>query len=233
MAHNQRAVANGHRSNGHPNGEFEAPPSTMAAQLINNISTANKPTRPAERDDLQRLMAEISEMEKQAAESGNPEIKVQYAHKLIYVFALTVLERLTQDDPFMNIPQMVSQTSDALDIFMTTIKETPAVLDYVLRPEEILKSRGQEPVWIWLFPKILVLLGRKGCESLTEKIKDFFFVSFQVVARSPRLWNLSSSFFTYLKDCVSSTFDFYQLYEPNADKLTSSSGTPSEPRTHF
>jgi len=221
MAHIQRAVTNGNRSNGAPNGDFEAPPSTMAAQLINNISTGTKPSRPAERDDLQRLMAEIAESESQVAESVDPEVKVQHAHRLIYVFALTVLERLAADDPFMNIPQMVSQASDALDIFMTTIKDIPAVLDYTLRPEENLNSRGPEPVWIWLFPKVLVLLGRKGCETLTEKIKDFFFVSFQVVSCSPRLWNLSSSFFSYMKDCVSGKSDIAIFGEPKSNLVSS------------
>lgn len=233
MAHIQRATANGHRPNDIPHGEFEAPPSTQAAQLINNISTGNKPSRPAERDDLQRLMAEISQAENQPAENGRPEVKIQHAHKLIYVFALTVLERLATDDPFMNIPQIVSQASEALDIFMTTIKECPAVLDYVLQPGEVLRSSGSEPVWIWLFPKVLVLLGRKGCETLTEKFKDFFFISFQVVARSPRLWNLSFSFFSYLKDCVSSRFALIRLHKIRADTISSFVGKSSESRSHL
>ena len=206
MAHISRAVATNGLSHPYPppHGEFEAPSSTMAAQLINDISAVNEPLRPAERDDLQRLMAEISKSENQIVEAQSPEAKVQHAHKLIYVFALTVLDRLASDDPFLNIPQMVSQASDALEVFIIAIKETPGIFDYVLQPDEILRSRGQEPVWIWLFPKVLVLLGRNGCESLTGKIGDFFFESYQAVAQAPRLWDLSFSFFVYLKDCVSS-----------------------------
>ena len=203
MAPISRIAANGHRLDGQPNGEFEPPPSTMAAQLISSISTA-KPSRPAEQDDLQKLMSEVSALENNGTGQDNLEAKARHKHKLIYVFARAVLERLAQDDPFMNVQEVVGHAADALDIFMNTIKENPTVLGYVLAPGENLQTRRQEQLWIWLFPKVLTLLGRRGCDPLTEKIKDFFYVSFQAVARSPKLWNLSSFFFCYLKECATS-----------------------------
>jgi serine/threonine-protein kinase ATR len=233
MAPISRVTANSYGLNDLKNGGFDPPPSTMAAQLINNISTVNKPSRPAEQDDLQKLMAEVSELENNSTKLGRPEIKVQHKHKLIYVFARAVLEKLSQDDPFMNVQQMVAQASDALDIFMTTIKENPNVLDYVLEPEENLRTRGREPLWIWLFPKLLVLLGRRECETLTEKIKDFFYVSFQAVAQSPRLWNLSSFFFFYLKECATSMYNPINALAPGSDRLSSSFGPSSETRGHL
>jgi serine/threonine-protein kinase ATR len=185
-------------------GAFEAPPSTMAAQLINNLSTTNQPSRPVEQDDLQRLMTEVSDLENNSNKTDDVAIKLEHNHKLIYVFARAVLERLTKDDPFMNVQQLVSQASDALDVFMGAIREIPGVLNYVLPAGVMLQGRGEEPLWLWLFPRVLTLLGRWQCEALTEKIKDFFYVSFQAVARSPKLWNLSSLFFNYLRDCASS-----------------------------
>jgi serine/threonine-protein kinase ATR len=179
----------------------------MAAQLINNLSTmngTNQPPRQVEQDDLQRLMTEVSGLENNANKTGDVAVKLEHNHNLIYVFARAVLERLSKDDPFMNVQQLVSQASDALDVFMASIKEVPGVLGYVLPSEVSLQSRCQEPLWLWLFPRVLTLLGRWQCETLTEKIKDFFYVSFQAVARSPKLWNLSSLFFNYLRDCVSS-----------------------------
>lgn len=183
----------------------EAPPPTMAVQLINNLSTSNKPSRKVEQDDLQRLMSEVSSLENNTAELTSIEAKLEHKHKLIYVFGLAVLERLTTDDPFMNIRSLLLQASEALDIFMSTIRETPEVLAYVIKPDSTLRGRGKEPLWIWLFPRVLTLLGRRQCESLTEKIKDLFYVSFQAVARSTKLWDLASYFFIYLKECVIST----------------------------
>ena len=187
---------------------FDHPPSTMAAQLINNLSTASKPSRQAEQEDLKQLMDEVSSQEASIAEFTNAEAKLEHKHKLIYVFARAVLERLASGDPFLDVQKILPQASDALDIFMSTIKEMPDVLAYCATTESPLLSRGQEPLWFWLFPRVLALLGRRQCDSLTEKIKDFFYLSFQVVARSPKLWTLSSFFFCYFKECSTSMYNY-------------------------
>jgi serine/threonine-protein kinase ATR len=218
MAPIPRAAMNGYGMEDH--GAFEAPPSTMAAQLINNLSTTNKPSREPEQDDLKRLMTEVSDLENSSTELSNVDVKLEHKHKMIYVFARAVLERLSNDDPFINTAQLVSQASEALDIFTSTIRETPAVLSYVLKPQETLQARGQEPLWMWLFPRVLTLLGRRECDDLTEKIKSFFSASFRAVAQSPKIWYLSSSFFSYLKKCASRTFNhahpnWTESYEPS------------------
>jgi serine/threonine-protein kinase ATR len=201
---------NGIRSNVNPNGVSEmsgacdAPPSTMAAQLINNLSTTRKPVRPIEQDDLAKLMSEVSEAENNHVEPEDALANIEHKHKLIYVFSRAVLEKLSKDDPFMNVEQLVSQASGALDVFIATIRETPGVLAYTIPTGSILQGRGREPLWIWLFPRLLSLLGRQNCEALNEKIKDLFYESFQAVSRSPKLWSMNSAFFTYLKDCTSS-----------------------------
>jgi serine/threonine-protein kinase ATR len=182
---------------------YEPPPSTMAAALINNLSTTNKPSRQNEQDDLKALW-ELSTMLSNAEEPSNVEAKVEHHHKLIYVFARLVLEPLASDDPFLDIQNVVSQASDAIDAFISAIKETPAVLAYIAKSNSF-QGRGPEPLWVWLFPRMLVLLGRRRCDALTEKIKDIFFVSFQAVSRSPKLWDLPSLFFCYLKECATST----------------------------
>jgi serine/threonine-protein kinase ATR len=182
--------------------DSEVPPSTMAAQLINNLSSTSKPSRQGGSDDLKALL-ELSRMANEAEELSTLESKVEHNHMLIYVFARLVLEPLLSDDPFMDVQNIVSQAADALDAFISAVKETPAVLSCIPRPGS-LQSRSEEPLWLWLFPRLLALLGRKRCDSLTEKIKDLFFVSFQAVSRFPTLWNLASRFFCYLKECAAS-----------------------------
>lgn len=205
MAPASRGQGLAHRSYSQVNGNgFDLPPSTMAAQLINNLSTPNKPSRHAEQEDLKTLMDEVSNQEASIADFSNAEANLEHKHKLIYVFGRAVLERLAADDPFLDFQKIVPQASDALDIFMSTIKEMPDVLAYCVAPESALLSRGQEPLWFWLFPRALALLGRRQCDALTEKIKDFFYECFQVVARVPKLWTLSSFFFSYLKECAAS-----------------------------
>ena len=151
------------------NGEndFEHPLSTMAAQLINNLSGVSTP-RQSDQDDLKALMVEVSSAENSSTDFPSLEAKLEHKHKLIYVFTRTLLEKLTEDDPFMDVQKVVAQAYEALDVFIAIMKETPGVLAYVLRRGSNLHHRGQEPLWIWLFPRILALLGRQHCEKLTE-----------------------------------------------------------------
>lgn len=182
--------------------DAEPPPSTMAAQLINNLSSTNKSSRQGGQDALEAL-SELQRLAAEVEQSSSLDLKLEHNHMLIYVFVRLVLEPLLTDDPFMDVPKIVSHASDALDAFISAIKETPSVLSCIPEPGS-LQNRGEEPLWIWLFPRLLELLGRKQCDALTEKIKDLFFVSFQAVSRSPTLWNLASLFFCYLKDCAAS-----------------------------
>lgn len=151
-------------------------------------------------------MNEISELER-SIEAGfelESPVKLAHKHKLIYVLICTVLEKLAKDDPFLALERALGHTSDALDVFISTVQDCPEVLGYVVPDGVRFSGRGSEPLWVWMFPKILTLLERSRCAILTEKIKEFFRVSFQAVSRSTKLWNLSSSFFGYLKESVSS-----------------------------
>ncbi|KAF7872002.1 uncharacterized protein EAF02_009107 [Botrytis sinoallii] len=190
-------------------GRWEGPPSTMAAQLINNLS-ARKQSRQVEHDSLQSLMTEVSSRENDSSDFTDPEAMLEHKHKLLYVVAKVVLEKLNKDDPFMNVQNVINQACEALDVFISTVKDVPNILNYVSTPDRPLKSRGLEPFWIWLFPRVLACLGRRDSRKLTAKIEVFFSTSFEVVARSPRLWGLSSSFFIYLKDSVTSILTIFQ-----------------------
>ncbi|KAI1003089.1 Protein kinase [Podosphaera aphanis] len=187
-------------------GAHDIPQSSMVALLINKVTTANRPSPQAEPDELQRLTTEVSDFENNATKIDDPSIHLKHKHKLIYVLSLAVLERFKKDDnPFVNYEELVDQASESLDLFCMNIDASPMVLSYVLAPGESFMGRGTEPLWIWLFPKILSLLGRRRCECLSKKITNLFHVSFKAVFRVPRLWHLSSQFFRYLMQCASTT----------------------------
>lgn len=188
--------------NGTP-GRWEAPSSTMAAQLINNLST-KKPSRQIEHDDLQSLMTEVSSRENDPSDFPDSEAMLDHKHKLSYVIARVVLEKVNKNDPFMNVQNVVDQACEALDVLILTVKDVPNILDYKLNPNHPLKTRGPEPFWIWLFPRVLSCLGRRNCKKLTAKVEMFLSTSFEIIARSPKLWGSNSSFFVYLKESVSS-----------------------------
>jgi serine/threonine-protein kinase ATR len=226
----RQAIASGH-SNGYSNDgamDLDAPPSTMAAQLISNFPSKNQ-TVTGE-DVLEKLAEEVSGMELIIAETNNASEKLEYQHKLIYLFSRTILEKLN-GKASVDASVFLSHASTAIDLIMTAVKDCPPVLDFTLPPGSYFEGRGQEPLWIWLFPRMLTMLGRKELGCLADKIKDFFFISFQVVSRSPRLWNLNFFFFTYLKECVGSMLSLLTCRSHGIDILIDILHQLEQPKT--
>ncbi|KAG4443512.1 hypothetical protein IFR05_000985 [Cadophora sp. M221] len=214
----------------------------MAAQLISDLSTRgnNHPSTEKPLDALQIIINELSadEQELVMALQEDPafvedmDIKLVRKHKLIYTFTRALLEKLASDDPFMDLEEFAQQGNEALDIYVSTIKECPQLLAYTPPPDQILEGRGTEPLCSWLIPRVLVLLGRKGCEKLTENIKALFDVFFQIIPRDPNLWCWESILLDYLKGCVQTTIRHIQnpsikqqveiLVRPNQERSGSS-----------
>ncbi|SZF04158.1 unnamed protein product [Blumeria hordei] len=183
-------------------GVQEVPQSSMAAQLIGKVTSAHRSSTQAKSDELQRLTTEVSDFENNAAKTDDPNVQICHRHKLIYVLTRAVIERLEQHDPLANTEELVCQAGESLDLFQINIVASPIILNYTLASHESFKDRGIEPLWMWLFPRVLSLLGRPQCESLAAKIKDLFRTSIYSVSGVPRLWNLGPLFFKYLRDCA-------------------------------
>ncbi|PQE07411.1 phosphatidylinositol 3 protein [Rutstroemia sp. NJR-2017a WRK4] len=190
------------------------PPSTMAAQLINNLSI-KRPSRQIEHDELQTLMNEVSMQENDISSLTDDKDIVSHKHKLVYVITRVVWERLEKKDIFTDLTTVIDQACEALDVFISTIEDIPEVLNFSSPNDLSLTARGPEPLWLWLFPRILSFLGRGAYDKLTQKISTFFITAFEAVSKSPRLWKLTSSFFSYIVD----SYLFVSTYRATAQLL--------------
>ncbi|RKF63720.1 Protein kinase rad3 [Erysiphe neolycopersici] len=198
----------------------DIPPSSTAFQLISKVTTANKSSTQAESIELQKLTTEVSDFENSISKTDDPEIQLRHIHKLIYVLSRAVLERLQKSDPFINFEELICQAGESLDLFCLNVDSHPTVLTYKLAPGECFQGRGSEPLWVWLFPRILGLLGHARCETLTEKIRKLFLLSFQSTCRIPNLWYIGFAYFDYLKDCVSTILTCIRKHEVDSLKIT-------------
>lgn len=183
----------------------ELPPSTLAAQLVNNISNVNRPFDRNSQEDYERLLAEISKQEESSNGNISVDEKLQHDHKLIYVVVRGVIEVVTKEDPFAQVQEQLARAQEALQFLVATVKETPAVLCHVFGPGVAVQSGIHEPLWLWLFPRLLALIGLKRCESLYESISSFFLTAFESISQSPQFWQLSRTFIRYLKECTEGT----------------------------
>lgn len=166
----------GHANNG-------PPPSTLAAQLVEDIAPSAKSSRSDENVELKGLFAQIQRIKDDPELLKTPEQRVEHNHMLIYVYSRAVLENIKLDDPFLDRANVRAEVLKAINFLRFTIKETPAVLDYRLENEQFL-FRGQEPLWAWLLPQLLRMLGHAQCLDLQASIEGFLQYLILVVSRS-------------------------------------------------
>jgi len=188
------------------------PPSTLAAQLVEDISTSARSSRPDETAELQNLFAAIENVKNDPSLLASYPDRIEHNHMLIYVYARVVLEGLKWDEPFANAKQLRTDAVRAINFLKITVNETPEVLLVTTNNHSTKSSflfRGSEPLWIWILPKVLKLLevGDGLCSDLTAPILTFFSELYSSATRSAKLWSLIPQFLAYLR----SNFDGLSL----------------------
>ncbi|KAK1971971.1 phosphatidylinositol 3 [Colletotrichum sublineola] len=191
------------------------PPSTLAAQLVENISASSKSTRSDENAELKRLFAVIERVKNEPNLLENAEQRTEHNHMLIYVYARVVLEGIKLDDPFADRNHLRSEALKAINFLKVTIEETPNVLSHTTDGKQFV-FRGEEPLWIWVFPKILRLLGHSRCLDLTAHIEGFFQFVLLAVIRAGSTWKLLSPMILYLRETSSALLSRLQETAPIA-----------------
>lgn len=178
------------------------PPSTLAAQLVENISASTKSSKSDENSELKGFFTIIQRVKDDPTLLKTSEDRVEHNHMLIYVYSRAVLEGIRLDDPFLDRAQVRTEALKAIDFLRFSIKETPTVLKHKVNSQEYM-FRGQEPLWVWLLPQLLRLLGHAQCLELTEAIENFLQHTMLIIAQNRNLWDMATDFLFYLRTITS------------------------------
>lgn len=174
------------------------PPSTLAAQLVGNIATTARSSRPDENSELKRLFETIESVKNDPGLLMTPQDHLEHNHMLIYVYACVKLDGLKWDDPFANRDHLQSEVTQTLQFLRLTILEDPDVLFFKTDGSKFL-HRGPEPLWVWLFPKLLKILGHPHCLPLSSSLESFFLFLFKGASKDGDLWHLCEPLYGYLQ----------------------------------
>lgn len=148
------------------------PPSTLAAKLVDHIPTSTRTSRPDEAQELKKLLSVIQKIKNEPQLFKTAEERIEHNHLLIYVVTLVKLERLKWDDPFADRAVQVTEALEALNFVQYVITETPDVLRCTTDGQKYI-LRGQEPLWLWILPKVLTMLGHQCCLALALPVQSF------------------------------------------------------------
>ncbi len=181
----------------------DPPPSTIAAQIVDNLSSVNREPRQDDQRNFEQLLLTIVGNDGMAATSaGVIETDLNDNYKLINVVTRAGLEVMLRDDPFMDISHLLPQASNSVLVIELTIKRTPDVLFF--KPHDITGSsrESQVPLFLWLLPKLLALFAVKDADYFQQKIMNLISTILTVTTRSPGSWQNWEQLLRYFKACV-------------------------------
>ena len=138
------------------NGNGEPPPSTLAAQIVHNIETANDRPGGNARAHLQELLQMIlqGEVDDSSASQRALDETLDENYRLITVIVKACLEPLCSDDPFVDRSALRRQARDSLSVVDLTIRRSPDVLFRIPTQQTPSVSYGG-PLFLWLIPHLI------------------------------------------------------------------------------
>ncbi|KAH0566290.1 hypothetical protein GP486_000316 [Trichoglossum hirsutum] len=180
------------------------PQSTIAAQIVQNLSTKNGDPQPADRGSFQQLLTEILGAEgDHSAENRAFEKDFNVNYKLVCVVTKAGLDVLLSQDPFITPENLLVQASNSISVIHLTIQKTPQILFFSPTSGIEVSDKFQPPLFVLLLPKIFSLLGHPIANPLQEKLVDLLSLLFEVTTRSSGLWKRSGELLHYFRVCIS------------------------------
>lgn len=175
------------KSNGEP------PPSTIAAQIVNNASNIHTQQEPSTKAVFAQLLQEY------LSDPATDESSSQLNTQLVTVVAEEGLGGLLQDNPFA-LDALIPQAIDSIAVLKLTIQRRPQLL--VSSRVEDEDGSPRPLLLIWLFPKLLALLGLPNLESLRPCVQDFLVTCVRVLERKSEMWVHKESLVLLYRSCV-------------------------------
>jgi serine/threonine-protein kinase ATR len=166
------------------NGNLNAPPpSTIAAQIVQNASNLHSRHDTAAKVSFGELVKEF--LQHPSTDEPDPQLVA-----LICVIAEAGLEGLFKDDPFAQ-DQQRQQGIDSVSALDLIIRKKPHLLLSAKDASE--DGNPQPPLFLWLFPKLLGLMSHATLQPLHHHAQDLLTSCLEVLSRNPSLWRSGAS----------------------------------------
>ena len=147
-------ASNDHSSN------RDLPSSSIAAQIVDNLTSSTRRRTPRHEAALWELTSEILKNDLQGdASNANFDESIEVNHSLIYVIFRAGLQTLDSNNPFDPQDHDCTQGLQSLSVIDLTIRRCPVVL-YVHCGHEV-RNRPSGPLFLWLIPQLINLLTDK------------------------------------------------------------------------
>lgn len=151
----------------------EPPVSTLAAQLVDNLSRGTQQSKHQDREDFEQLLRIFETDSQDERYVDDPEAREE-SIKLIDVVVKAGLDVLSREDPFEDRSILIRQAVRSLAVIELTIRRNSELLHTAAGRDEASK-RFHGPLYLWLLPKLLATI-------LCETDEKFSFVVLRTIA---------------------------------------------------
>ena len=135
------------------------PPSTYAAQIVENYGKAAVVKSQRDYTGIGQLLENILEAEQRTSTlTGGTETDLEANHNLIYTLSRHLLELFNHSDPSFSKDARDAQALNCLKVIDLTIRKAPTVL--FVSSE---RKKPQGPLLLWVLPQLtnLILLAER------------------------------------------------------------------------
>lgn len=131
------------------------PASTVAAQIVDNLTQGQYPARQPDKEEFQRLLQEILNPDDDGDETAEPiETNVDVNCRLIYVVVRAGLGSLSNQESFDENDDLHKQAIASLSVVELTVQRSPGVLFSIIHG-----SQQVGPLYLWLLPRLFIIFG--------------------------------------------------------------------------
>ena len=159
------------------------PPSTIAAQIVHNAPNTATNSEPETKAVFRQLLQEY--LNDPSTDESSSQLNVQ----LLSVVAEAGLDVLLHENPFA-LDLLVPQAIDSISVIKLTLQRRPQLL---VSPRTEDATNAQPTMLIWLFSKLLALLGRHGPSAIQAHIQDLLSSCVRILRQSLDLWTQGST----------------------------------------
>jgi hypothetical protein len=175
------------------------PPSTIAAQIVQNQAPEQGNSDPQNREIFGQLLQEYLQDAAASPATVDPEeVDLRLSAQLVTVVCKAGLDVLLEDNPFVG-EVLVSQAIDSLSVVQLTVKKSPDLLFYT---EKLDPGADEKPLLVWLLPKLLALVGQPKLEDVQGSLERLLSTFLRRLAEPTESWNQALRLVELYRACI-------------------------------
>ena len=176
-------------------GDSFPPPSTIAAQIVKNQAPEQLNQDPQNKELFGKLLQDYLQ------DPSSEDVNLSLSSQLIAVVCKAGLDVLFEDNPFSS-HTAEPQAIDSLSVIQLTVQKTPRLLFYEEQGEIDVQN---PPLLVWLFPKLLALLGLAQFKRVQESVQRLLTVCLRITTKLADAYRNALAIIGLYQACIDGT----------------------------